>query len=231
MREIARYALFVAALAACKSQPRSADESGTAAGAPAASGSEDADRPTGGGGVPTGFLGRTDRPSNTIAEVRYVTKSPSQWEITTGPAHILWAAGDTARGSFTVATTIEQLEAPTHAEAYGLFIGGRDLDQPTQTYTYLVVRGTGEYLVRVREGDATRTAIPWSKNDAVPVQDARGRATYRLAIRAGADSVRFLVNGTQVGAVAAGSVPTDGIFGLRVNHNLHVQADRVRSGD
>ena len=219
-----RSTLLVLALGACASQSRT--DADTAAGALA----DDPDRATAGQGVPSGFMGRTDRTTQNIADASYTARGGGRFEVKTGPAHILWAAEDTARGAFTVATTFEQLEAPTHPEAFGIFIGGRDLDGDDQTYTYLVVRGTGEYLIRVREGSGTRTVAPWTANEAIPKQDAGGRATYRLAIRAAADSVRFLVNGRQVTAVPSGTVPTDGIYGLRINHNLHVLADRVRVG-
>lgn len=216
---------------ACASPPPPTSERDTVAVAPrSAAPAEDPDRSTGGGGLPSGLLARTDRPDARIADAKYVARGSDRWEVTTGPAHVLWAPGDTASGVYTAATTIEQLEAPTHPEAFGLIVGGRDLDQPSQTYTYLIVRGTGEYMVRVREGAATRTVVPWTANPVIPQQDARGRATYRLAIRAGADSVRFLVNGTAVGAAARSAVPADGIVGLRINHNLRVAADRVRIG-
>jgi len=219
---------------ACVSQQRAdTDTAGAAKSASsgaAAAPTSDPDRATGGAGVPTGFSGRTDRASTNIADAKYVNKGTDKWEVTTGPAHIMWSAADTARGNFTAATTIEQLSAPAHAEAFGMFVGGQQLDQPDQRYTYLVVRGTGEYLVTVREGGATRAVVPWTANAAVPKQDGSGKATYRLAIQAGTDSVRFLVNGTRVASVARGAVPVDGIVGLRINHNLHVQTDRVRIG-
>ena len=55
-----------------------------------------------------------------------------------------------------------------------------------------------------------------------PKADSGGKATYRLAIRVAADSVRFMVNDKPVGAVKAGAIATDGVAGLRINHNLHI---------
>jgi hypothetical protein len=103
-----------------------------------------------------------------------------------------------------------------------LFVGGRDLDKPSRTYTYFVVRGSGEFLVKRRDGAKTSDVVSWSANSAVPKADSTGKATYRLAIRAAADSVRFLINDKQVAVVKAGTVPTTGLAGLRINHNLHV---------
>jgi hypothetical protein len=177
----------------------------------------------GGAGVPAGFLGRTDRPSQALADVRYAPRDGGAWEVTTGPAHILWAAGDTATGRYAARARFTQLEAPSHPEAFGLLVGGRDLEGEAQRYTYFVVRGTGEYLVRVREGAATRDVRGWTAAPALAKQDAEGRASYDLAVRVDQDSTRFLVGETPVFAVAAGAVPTDGVAGVRVNHNLHLE--------
>ena len=106
-------------------------------------------------------------------------------------------------------------------------LGGRDLEGPEQRYTYFIVRGTGEYLVKVREGGDTRDVVEWTKSDAVAVQDSAGKASYELAVQVGADSVTFLAGGERVAAVAKSAVPTDGIAGLRVNHNLHVSTGPV----
>jgi len=179
------------------------------------------------GGVPPGYIGRTDDDRSDIRGATYKAVD-GRLEITTGPAHILYSPADTLRGAFIVATTFNQLAPSPHAEAYGLFVGGTHLDQPTRRYTYFLVRGTGEYLVRVREGGETRDVVGWTAHSSVPRTSAAGKGEYRLAVRAGDDSVRFLSNGTTVAAVARGTVPIDGIFGIRVNPNLHVTVDRLR---
>jgi len=231
---IAGVALAAAACSTNK-QPDATAEGNSAAAVPATSttttttpaagggaATSDADRATDGAGVPSGYVGRTDREGVAISGAKYAAAKDGKWEITTGPAHIVYAAKDSARGSYTASATFEQLEAPAHPEAYGIFIGGRNLDQPTQQYTYFVVRGGGEYLIKVRDGAGTRTVSDWKASDAVPKADAAGKATYRVAAQVGADSVRFLVNDKAVTSVAKASVPTDGIAGVRVNHNLHV---------
>jgi hypothetical protein len=187
----------------------------------------DPDRATTGGGVPAGYTARADREGTDLSTLQYAARGDDAWEITTGPAHIVWAAGDSASGSYTVRAEFEQLEAPAHPEAFGIFVGGQDLEGPEQRYTYFIVRGTGEYLVRVREGDDTRNVVDWTKSDAVAAQDSSGRASYELAVQVGADSVTFLVGDERVAAVAKSAVPTEGTAGLRVNHNLHVSTGPV----
>ena len=103
--------------------------------------------------------------------------------------------------------TFDQLENPAHPEAYGIFIGGQNLDGPAQRYTYFVVRGTGQYLVRVRDGANTKDVATWTSNAAVPKADASGKATYRLAAHVAADTVHFIVNDKTVAAAPKAAAP------------------------
>lgn len=194
--------------------------------APAAANNADPDRNAGGAGIPSGFTARTDRPDANISGAKY-TASGNDWEVTTGPAHIIYAAKDVGNGNYTVSASIEQLESPAHPEAYGIFIGGRDLDKPTQAYTYFIVRGTGELAVKVRDGAAARDVVKWTASADVPKADASGKAKYDLAVQVTNDAVKFSVNGKQVASVSKAGLPTDGIAGLRINHNLHVKVSPV----
>ncbi len=221
---LAVLALSAVALS-CSSGSRDMTADTTAAGSDTAGGaSGDADvAAIGGTGVPSGYVGRTDRPDQQLTAAKYAV-SGNGWDVTTGPAHILYRPGDSASGAYTVTATIDQLAAPAHPEAYGLFVGGTGLDGASQRYLYFLVRGTGEMMAKVRDGTGTRNVFDWRKSAAVPTANASGQASYRLAIRAAADSVRFLVNGQQAAAAAASGLPTNGIYGIRINHNLHVRA-------
>ena len=46
-----------------------------------------------------------------------------------------------------------------------------------------------------------------------------------LAIDVGKDKVRFLVNGTEVTSTEPAKVDTNGVAGLRINHNLNVHVE------
>jgi hypothetical protein len=189
----------------------------------AAAQDKDPDKKVGGSGVPAGYTGRVDRPDRQKIEDASWQKDGALWHVKTGPPHIAYRASDIATGTFTVSTRIDQLETPAHPEAYGIFVGGQNLDKDTQKYTYLIVRGTGEYSIWVRDGAGRPTAIvPWTANDAVTKADASGKGSYRLAINVANGKVNFMVNGKTVHTADKASVPTDGIAGLRVNHNLHV---------
>lgn len=214
-------------LAACA--PAAGNGNTDSMGVPAAGLEDDRDlTPSGASGLPAGYLGRTDRPNTNLTDAKYVV-SGNSWEITTGPAHIVYSPQNVASGNYTVSSTIEQLAAPRHREAFGLIFAGRDLDTPAQKYGYFVVAGTGEMLVKHRDGDATRDLIGWHKTEWVPAADAQGRQTYRLAVRVEGDSIKFMVNDVVAGALSksALNLQTDGIAGLRINHNLSLRATPV----
>ena len=179
-------------------------------------------------GVPAGYRGVADDGGN-IKDVTY-RLGEGRWIITTGPTHLMYSPTDTLSGSFTTASTFDQTEAPARPEAFGLFVGGTGLDGPTQRYTFFMVRGTGEFVIGVRDGAATREVVTWTTSPALARQSETGHARYRLAIQVRADSVRFFVGGKAVAAVPTGTIPTDGLAGLRINRNLKVKADVMRAG-
>jgi hypothetical protein len=203
---------------------RAGDTTATAA---AAADADPTRAASGGTGVPAGYTARTDRTGDAITNARYTARD-GVWEVQTGPAHIVWAPRDTASGRYVARARFTQLEAPSHPEAFGLLVGGQALEGAGQRYTYFVVRGTGEFLIRVREGAGTRDVQGWTAAPALAKQDGSGRASYALAVRVDPDSTRFLVGDTPVHAVAAGTVPTDGIAGVRINHNLRLEVEPVR---
>ena len=221
---------IAALLVACSSgQPASnnaADSAATAAAAPAVTpaANPDPDQAASGtgGGVPAGYVGQTDESSKSMADAKYTSGPSGAWDVQTGPAHILYSAKDTASGSYTLHAEIDQLQAPHHPEAYGVFFGGQKLAGPDRRYTYFIVRGNGMYAIKVRDGANARTVVDFAANPNVPTADAAGKAAYAITVQVAADSVHFLVNEKPVAAVAKGKLAVAGIAGIRINHNLHV---------
>ena len=207
------------------------DSAPGAAPATGAAANADPTRDAGGSGPPTGFMARVDsnpgRPVGDINTAKY-TRAGDMWEVKTGDHHIVWAPGDTASGNYTITARLQQMENPSHREAYGVFIGGKNLNQPSQQYLYFVVGGTGEYMISRRDSTKVTALKPWTANDAIPKRDAAGKADNTLAIRVAADSVRFMVNNTQVAALPKATLPTDGVAGVRIGHNLHLTMQPVR---
>jgi hypothetical protein len=196
----------------------------TLAAAPlAAQGANDPTHKVAGGALPAGWMGRTDRATDKLTDAKFVAMG-SGYHATSGPAAIYWNPKTMTSGPFTATTTVTQTKAPTHPEAYGIFFMGSKLDAPDQSYMYFLVRGDGKFLINHRAGSQVHKVIDWTENAAVVKADANGKATNKLTVDATkSDSLRFLVNGTQVAALPANQFgTTNGIVGLRVNHNLDV---------
>lgn len=143
----------------------------------------------------------------------------------TGPAGVYYRSADTKSGSYEVRASFTQMEPSAHPEAYGLFIGGSNLDGAAQKYTYFLVRQDGKFLIKRRAGDQTPTLVNWTDSTAVKKTDASTKGTNLLAITVAPDKVRFLVNGTEVGSTPTSQVDASGIAGLRINHNLNVHVE------
>lgn len=146
--------------------------------------------------------------------------------VTTGPAGITWRSTDRVpEGDFTVSAEFTQRSAPVgHQEGYGILVGGRELGQEAQQYTYLLVRGDGRYLVKRRDGTATRELTAWVESPAVrAVTEDGGGVTNTLEIRARGDQVEFVVNETVVETFPRERVQPEGMAGIRVNHDLEVE--------
>jgi hypothetical protein len=114
----------------------------------------------------------------------------------------------------------------SHPEAYGIFVGGKDLEGAGQSYVYFLLRTDGKYLVKQRTGATTKEVVPPTASPAVkPYEAGKSSVPNTLAVAAGAQTVDFLINGTKVASRPRAELPVDGIVGLRANHqiNIHVQ--------
>jgi opacity protein-like surface antigen len=184
---------------------------------------DDPDRHMAGSGqLPAGWHGRLDGDA-AMSGVNMMQMGTGV-HFMTGPAGIYYK-NDKPSGTYRVEATFMQMEPAGHPEAYGLFIGGSDLEGPNQKYTYFEVRQDGRFLIKKRAGMQTPTVMNWTENAAVKKTDERGRTTNALAIAVAPGTVRFLVKGTEVASVPASEVDTSGIAGLRINHNLNVHVD------
>lgn len=183
---------------------------------------------------PEGWTVRLDYPDRgSLDDVEFVTMG-SGYHVTLGPRAIFYRSSDVARGEYTAHATFTQTAEVEHPEAYGLFIGGRNLEGADQDYLYFLVRQDGSYLVKHRGGEETHTLIEWTKHEAVSMPDESGRSTNALRVAVAAEGVRFFVNDEEVAELERVSyMNTDGIFGLRVNHrlDLHVADFGVDRGD
>ncbi|HEU4995055.1 MAG TPA: hypothetical protein VFT29_09545 [Gemmatimonadaceae bacterium] len=175
-------------------------------------------------GLPPGWTVRIDDKETryTVNDTRFETMG-SGFHVTSGPAALYYNAKDVVSGPFTATASFGQRKAPTHPEAYGLFIGGTKLETPEQQYLYFLVRGDGKYYVAHRAGKDVHTVVNWTDSPAVNKQNEAGAATNVLAIQVTKDSVLLSANSQRVTSFAkSAAFNTDGQAGIRVNHNLDV---------
>ena len=177
----------------------------------------------GGGTLPSGWKARVDG----NASLNGVKMMPMGGGVhfMTGPAGIYYKPADKGTGAYEARATFTQMEPAAHPEAYGLIVGGSDLEGAAQKYTYFLIRQDGKFMIKRRAGANTPTIADWTDNAAIKKADSSGKMSNTLAVDVGKDKVRFLVNGTEVAAADTAKVDAAGIAGLRINHNLNVHVE------
>ena len=185
------------------------------------------------GDLPDGWMVRFDPvrvrpnrptpPTPTVADVNFRVMG-SGLHATSGPAGVYYKAGDEASGEYTVTARFSQSKSMGH-EAYGIIIGGSNLQESTQNYLYFLVRPNDSgILINHRSSDAAPTKlVGWEVHSAVGAEDADGKAGNTLSVRVTNDAVHFMANGEEVSTLSReqlGGASTDGQIGLRINHNL-----------
>lgn len=145
--------------------------------------------------------------------------------ITTGPAGIAWRHRDmVASGDVRIEATFVLHEAPLgYREAYGIFVGGVDLEGPDLEYTYLLIRPSGDVLVKRRRGETTEFLLDWTPHASVRGVEADGdEPVNTVAVEVRGAETDFLVNGNVVHTMPTSEARPYGMAGLRVNHRLDV---------
>ena len=193
----------------------------------------DPTNPVEGSGIQVkGWHGRTDRSAQKISDVKFVQMGTG-YHLTGGPHAILWNAEHRATGDYIVKARLTKTprSSSTHEESYGLFIAGTDLNGPKQNYLYCVVFGSGNVMVRHRDGGDTHTLLGKTANPIVAKMGDRG-ATDEIAMWVRGGRVGCSVNGTDVFSAPAADmigpgklVSTDGVFGVRASHNLDIHIE------
>jgi hypothetical protein len=185
----------------------------------------DPDKPVSGGGhLPAGWAARTDEKGKE-AETKFVVMDKG-YHVTLGPAAIFWRASDKVEAPFHSVALITQTKRSEHAEGYGIFVGGQDLNGDGEKYTYFLIRQDGKYLIKRRMGPATTNLTStWTAHPAIVRPNVAGEMTNRLEVTIGKDRLAFAVNGKEVYTADPRLVDGTGIVGLRVNHNLDLHID------
>jgi hypothetical protein len=180
-----------------------------------------------------GWTGRPDpqaeQQGRRIADAR-LWSSGDTLHAAAGPPAAYWNPEHVATGAYVVRATFTLPTPPPERETVGLFMGGSDLEGDRRNYLYCALHGDGMFSIKHRYGGELHTLVERKASEAIRHPDAIGRATNTLAWRVDAAQVTCLVNDVPVAAFPRPSVigngkldATDGVYGLRINHNLSVQ--------
>ena len=194
---------------------------------------QDADRKVAGGGITAkGWTGKLDAASAkkgaTLNDSK-VMEMGGGLHMQVGPAAVYWNPANTATGDYTVRATFKESKVTSdHPHPYGLFIGGKNLDSETPNLVYCVAYGNGNYLIR-GFADGKVFQVGRGPSDAVNKTGADGGVTQEIAWVVKGDRAECQVNGKPVGSFAKSEITgpgklesTDGVYGIRVSHNLDV---------
>jgi hypothetical protein len=195
---------------------------------------QDADRKVAGGGITAkGWQGKIDpgrqNEGKSINDSKFMEMGGGL-HLQVGPAAVYWNPANTAKGDYTVKATFKETKvASDHPHPYGIFIGGNKLDTETPNLLYCVAYGDGTVLVRGFSEGKVFTPGRRAPSDAVHKAAADGGVTQDIAWNVKGDKAECLVNGTVVASFAKADITgagkldsTDGVYGIRVSHNLDV---------
>lgn len=179
--------------------------------------------------APEGWQLRIDRSTNAAdpdksPDVKFSKMEPG-FHVTTGPAAVLYNPANTASGTYTLKGTFHLMKPSGHNNYYGLVFGGHNLDGPGQNYLYFVIGQNGTFIVKHRAGDATHDVQGRTPNAAIVKPDSvKGTSANALEVRVGADKVDYVINNVVVHTTPKSGMTsrTDGVWGVRVNHQLDV---------
>jgi hypothetical protein len=180
---------------------------------------------------PAGWKMRSDHSSNAsdpdAAGANKFLTSGSGFHAINPMAAVYWNPANTVTGNFTLKGTFKLIKSTGEDEYYGLIFGGSGLEGAMQSYTYFMVTDDGTYLIKRRDGSGTQGISAKTPSPAVKKPDASGSATNELEVRVKADKIDFAINGTVVTSLpkTGPAAKTDGIYGIRINHQLDVQID------
>jgi hypothetical protein len=199
-------------------------------------GNQDADRKVAGGGITAkGWQGRIDpqaaKKGLTINDSKFVQEG-NALHLTIGPAAVYWNPANVAKGDFMVKATFKETKTDaSHPHPAGVFIGGKNLETDKPNLMYCVAYGDGTFLVRqfVAGGNGVATVGKRTPHTAVNKTGADGSATNEIGWRVKGGRAECLINGTAVATFEPADITgtdkldsTDGIYGIRVSHNMDV---------
>lgn len=153
----------------------------------------------------------------------FVSMAPG-WHITMGPGGLLHDPRYFAEGRFDAEVEFFIFPNAPNAEI-GLFLGGRNLDAASRSWTAFVIRRDGSAAVMRRESGADTMLLPWTSAPSVVAPEQSGRNVVRVAMDSA--GVHFSVNGARIHSWPHGALSLDGGFGFRVGKRVNLHATRL----
>lgn len=194
-------------------------------------------------GLAAGLLAATSpAPAQTLSQPegwqvraeRFVAMPPG-FHITTSPSVLFYHPEARAEGEFEVRTDgfLFRGDSPN---AYGLFVGGRDLADDDATWISFEIASDGTWVVRRREFRGLEQGfaiVDLAGPEAGPIAPPGDEQAVRnvIAVAARPDEVEFRVNGETVATLPRVGLEVDGVTGFRVGAglNLHLVSLTVAS--
>ena len=202
---------------------------------------QDADRSVKGGVQIAGWTGRVDRrpasQGKTIKDSKMVAEG-SGYRLSVGPAGDFWNPANVAKGDYTVKATFKELKmAASHPHSYGIFIGGQGLDGDMETLMYCIGYGNGTYSIKTFHGATVTTLVNMEASTALHKADANGESTNEIGWSVQGGKASCVINGTTVKTLESAAViaadklaSLDGVYGIRVSHNLELMITGLAMG-
>jgi hypothetical protein len=149
------------------------------------------------------------------------------FHVTGGPAGVYWRPNQTATGNFTVRANFTLVKPSSHTNYYGLILGGSNLDSANQSYIYFLVAQDGTYIIKRRVGERVNDIRGETMHAAIRRPGANGSSQNALEVRVAGNTISYVINGQVVHTTpkSGETAMTDGLVGLRVNHELEVMVD------
>ena len=172
-------------------------------------------------------------------ERRFVVMRPG-WHVFAGPDGLFWDPGRFASGAYSVSSTIflfpegdpEQSGSVRLDSPYGLFLGGRALDEEDAAWVAFELRNDGRFRIAEHSEGDVRDLAPWTAHDAVETLavDAHAPLKNVLSVDVREDRVVFFVNESEVAALPRDRLPADGVIGLRAGAGLSLHVTEIAIG-
>src|ERR1700692_4564845 len=111
--------------------------------------------------APHGWKLRVDKSTeasdpDAAGDIKFVTMG-SGFHATNPKAAVYWNPANTASGAYTLKGTFTLMKPSGHTNYYGLVFGGSALEGAQQSYLYFMVAQNGMWLLKNRNGNATKT--------------------------------------------------------------------------